>query len=68
MRRTNLVSDDFKKINELITEIAKNTNPKTDTIFTYRVEEPQIEEYFYLLDCIVISDTNEKNSSFFPSF
>lgn len=59
---------DFKEINELITAIARDSNPKTHTIFTYRVEEPQIEEYFDLIDCIFINDTNEKNSSFFPSF
>lgn len=52
----------------MVSEINSESEPKTHTIFTYRVEEHEIDDGFDVLDCIFINDENERNSSFFPDF
>lgn len=41
-------------LKNLISEINSESEPKTHTIFIYRVEEPEIDDGFDILDCIFI--------------
>lgn len=55
----------FNNIDNLINESYSEKEAKTHTIFTNRVEDPEIEDFFDVIDCIFINDENKKSNSMF---
>ncbi len=43
-------------IETLVDKVQDESDTKTHTIFTYRVEEKEIENFYFVVDCIFLNE------------
>ncbi len=68
-----IMKGEFKQLEEVRSANDLDFKERTHTIVTYRIEEPEIEDYYDIVDCIFINEEIEEEegfnaSDYLPSF